>query len=329
VPLTPQEREAIATLVSGNTAFAVALYRELAAEAGNVCFSPYSLSSVLSMTYAGARENTATQMKGTLHFELEQPQLHSTFKVLNRELANAARKTNQKLTIANGIWLTGKDVSPDFKNLVQKNYDAEIFDGDVDDINKWVKDKTEGKLEKIIDTLDPNAAFILLNTLYFKGVWADPFSRHQTYKDAFQLRSAEPIFTDFMHQTETRKLFSAKDFQAIELPYQGNLMSMVVILPHEVDGLAALEAQLTDESLHQWLTELDHALHSEVRVSMPKFTLQTGYDLVPACKKLGIHDAFAMGNADFRGMRTPDVPWISMLNFGTCTSRFSCETLCK
>src|SRR5665647_286508 len=135
----PSSRE---SLVQGNTDFAVQLYRELGAQEGNLFFSPYSVSSALGMTYAGARGNTEKEMKDVLHFPFDQAQLHPAFKSLNRELAATAQKSGQKLSIANALILTGGNVSGGFKTVLKDSYDAEIFGGGLDAINGWVKRKT-------------------------------------------------------------------------------------------------------------------------------------------------------------------------------------------
>ena len=116
-------------LIDGNNAFATNLYCELKKKEGNIFFSPYSVSSALGMTYAGARQNTAAEMKETLHFELDQARLHSSFKRLSDELRANACRSDQKLRIANGLCLTGGSVTNDFSALLKENYDAEVFSG--------------------------------------------------------------------------------------------------------------------------------------------------------------------------------------------------------
>jgi serpin B len=303
------------TLVKGNSAFAVKLYRELGTPGGNLFFSPYSVSSALAMTYAGARENTAGEMKEALQFQLDQIQLHSAFKSLNQELVANARKTDQKMNIANGLCLTGGDVSKEFKALLKENYDAEFFAGGIDRINGWVKRKTEGKIEKILETLDPNSVCVLLNAIYFKGTWESQFKDNQTHEAPFRLSSKEQVTASLMYQKSEYRLLTKKDFQAIALPYKSESLSMIVLLPQDVDGLAELEKQLTVETLMQWLAELDKESIRETELFIPKFKMETGYDLVRPCKELGMRDAFDTGGkADFRGMGWPKGElWISQI----------------
>lgn len=300
--LAAEETTSAETLAAGNRTFAVKLYRELSGTNGNLFFSPYSISSALGMTYVGARENTAAEMARALEFAATPEQLPAAFKNLNADVQANARKGGQKLNIANGLCLTGGDVSKDFKALLQGSFDAELFAGGLDKINGWVKEKTEGKIEKILEKLSPNSVCVLLNAIYFKGNWASQFKREATQDAPFRMGPVTEAKVPLMYQKGHYKLLEKDSFQAVVMPYSGNTLSMVVLLPKAVDGLAALEKTLTVETLAQWLGEADKQAEREVQVFMPRFKLATGYDLVPPCRALGIQDAFASGKADFCGM---------------------------
>ena len=311
----PIPESPIETLVHGNHAFAVKLYRELGASEGNLFFSPHSVSTALGMTYAGARGNTAEEMKTALEFHLDPLRLHPTFKNLNQELTANARKTGQKLTIANGLVLTEGDVGKPFKALLRENYDAELFAGGIEKINGWVRAKTEGKITKILERLDPNSVCVILNAVYFKGAWEHRFEEEATHDAPFHLSSTEEVTARFMVQRSPVNLLTKPDFQAIVIPYQRAAFSMILLLPEKVDGLAELENHLSPESLRKWLTELERAPVRETELFLPKFKLETGYDLVPPCKAMGMRDAFdASGKADFQGMGWPKGDlWISRI----------------
>lgn len=302
-------------LARGNRAFAVKLYQQLAVAGGNLFFSPFSISSALGMTCAGARENTAAEMQTALSFGQGEEHLHDSFRQLNQKLAAASGSNGQKLNIANGICLTGGDVSGEYKALLQKYYDAELFSGDLEKINDWVKTKTEGKIEKILEMLDADSVCVLLNAIYFKGIWASQFGKDQTREISFRLSEKDKIEVPFMYQKGSFRLVEKQDFQAIALPYQGSSLAMIVMLPRPVDGLASLEKDLNPDQVEEWLAELDSASTQDVDLYLPKFKLETGYDLVPACTALGMKDAFATdGSADFSGMGLPKGQlWISQI----------------
>jgi serpin B len=303
------------TLVKGNTAFAVRLYRDLGASPGNLFFSPYSISSVLGMAYAGARENTAKEMKDVLELQLDNTHLYSATQHVKQEIQANAQGAGQKLRIANGLCLTGGQVSDAFRTILEENYDAEFFSGGVDKINGWVKRKTEGKIDMILEQLDPHSVCVLLNAIYFKGTWQTQFEKQATREGPFQLSGGKAVTVPFMYQKSEYRLLTKNDFQALELPYKNKAISMIILLPREIDGLTQLEEQLTVESSRRWLEELDEKSAREVIVFMPKFKLGTEYDLVPSCRELGIKDAFdSGGKADFRGLGWPEGElWISQI----------------
>jgi len=292
----------IKTLARENTTCALKLYGKLAATEGNLFFSPYSISSAMGMTYVGARENTAAEMAEALGFTATPEQLPGAFKRLNAAVQASVHKGGHKLNIANGLCLTGGDVSKEFKAVLRDSFDAEIFRGLLDKINGWVKEKTRGKIEKILEELSPDSVCVLLNAIYFKGTWASQFKREATKDAPFRTAADKQVTVPLMYQTGPFKLLEKDAFQALVMPYSGKTLSMVIILPRAVDGLAALEKKLTAETLTQWLAEADKQPEREAQVSVPRFQLATSYDLIEPFKALGIKDAFMPSVADFRGM---------------------------
>ena len=280
----------------------MSLYGKLAPTEGNLFFSPYSISFALGMTYAGARDNTAAEMAKALEFAATPEHLPAAFKSLNKAVQASVRNGGHNLNIANGLCLTGDDVSKDFKAVLRDNFDAEFFAGGLDKINGWVKEKTEGKIDKILEELSPNSVCVLLNAIYFKGNWASQFKREATQNAPFRPATGKEVTVPLMYQKGQFKLLEKDAFQAIVMPYSGKTLSMVIILPKAVDGLAALEKTLTAETLAQWLAEADKQPEREAQVFVPRFKLETGYDLIPPCQALGIKDAFAGDRADFGGM---------------------------
>lgn len=285
----------------GNAGLAVQLYRELGAQEGNLFFSPYSISSAMGMTYAGARGETAAQMKSTLQFRLEQAGLNSGFRSLNKVLGENAKASGQKLSIANALVLTGGNVSDAYRKILTTYYDAGIFRGGLEEINGWVKTKTEGKIDRILEQLSANSVCVILNAIYFKGVWESQFDKKLTFDGPFKLPGGTEAKTPFMHRKAEFKLLDEKGFQALSLPYKGKTLSMVVLLPKTVDGLAGLEDALYAEDLKGWLAKLDKQRGQKVSVYLPKFKLETKYDLGAPFQKMGMKDAFSP-SADFSGM---------------------------
>jgi serpin B len=303
-PAAPAAQSPSPPLAKGNNTFAVQLYRELAAKPGNLFFSPYSVSTALGMAYAGARGQTAEQIAQALHFQMDQARLNKAFKRVSKDLLTDARKNGNTLNIADGLSLTGGPVSSQFKATLQNDYDAELFSGGVERINSWVRRKTEGKIDSIIDQLSPNSVCVILNAIYFKGLWSIPFSKNLTRNEPFNVSSTKQVRVPLMYRREKLKMLDAKDFQAVSIPYVGNDLSMVILLPATTEGLAELEKRMSAAKLGEWLEKLDSLPVREVDLYLPRFTMETSYDLKPALMKMGMKLPFEK-SADFSGMRTP------------------------
>ncbi|NLC70135.1 MAG: serpin family protein, partial [Desulfuromonadaceae bacterium] len=252
------------------------------------------------------RGATERQMAEILHFEPGQAELHHTFGDVNRQLTATARDSGQKLNIANALVLTGGGIAKDYKDLLKTTYDAEVFRGNLAAINAWVLDKSEGRIEKILEELSRDSVCTILNAVYFKGSWQNRFPKEDTVDAPFQVSQQQQVRVPFMHrQRKAFSLLRKTDFRALSIPYEGEALDMVVLLPHAVDGLAALESRLTGENLAQWLDELDARSPEKVELGLPKFRLETSYDLVPPLKNLGMKAPFSKEIADFSGMGWP------------------------
>ncbi len=289
-------------LSKGNQATAGDFYQQLAATQGNIFFSPYSVSSALAMVTSGARGDTEAEMRKVLHFELPQAGIPDAFSQLHAAMLKANGNGGPKLHIANALCQTGKTVNADYRKLLKDGYNAEIFSGDLAAINDWVKKQTQGKIEKILEQLSPNSACVLLNAIYFKGDWALAFDKELTAKSPFHLGDGTSTEVEMMRNEKNYRLLTIPGARLLEIPYTGNSMSMVVILPDAVDGLAALEKQCTADNLSQWLAQLQQAPSPKTRLFLPKFKLETSYDLIPTCRALGMTKAFNFATADFSGI---------------------------
>lgn len=301
------------SVAQGNTELAVDLYRDLGRQQGNLFFSPLSISSALAMTYAGAREDTAAQMKKTLHFELEQSGLNSAFRSLTLKLSESARKSDQKLSIANALVLTGGRMSEAYQKTLRTYYNAEVFGGDLGAINAWVKGKTEGRIPSILDQLSANSVCVILNAIYFKGTWDVQFDTLRTRNEVFATSTGARVKTPLMYRKDNCKLIEQDGLQVISLPYKGKSLSMVVVLPRQAGGLPDFESKLNAAAVRELLAKLDKQHERQVTVYFPKFKMETRYDLVGSFQKMGMKDAFTR-QADFTGMgwRKGDL-WIGQI----------------
>ena len=296
-------------LMNGNTAFALDLYDELREDEGNLFFSPYSISTALAMTYAGARGNTEKQMAQVLHFTVPQDQLHPAFASMEAALKAIQEKGDVELRVANALWPQKDYVFlKEFLELTKKYYGSAITPLDYKTaheaarrtINSWVERKTNEKIKDLIPegVLDALTRLVLTNAIYFKGNWATQFDKNRTEDAPFHLLSGQSVQTPLMHQKQTCGYAEFEGLQVLELPYVGDDLSTVVLLPREVDGLTELEDGLTMENLEKWTKQLRE---EKVSIFLPKFTMTSQFQLEKTLGSMGMPDAFS-SNADFSGM---------------------------
>ena len=296
-------------VVEGNNEFALELYAKLRVQQGNLFFSPYSISTALAMTWAGARAETEKQMARVLHFTLPQERLHKAFCGLQTRLNAPDKGRSYELNVANALWgQKGEGFLEEFLGLVKTNYGGGLNEVDFvqaaeaarQTINAWVEKETNGKIKDLIgkSVLDRMTRLVLTNAIYFKGNWARQFEKDRTKDGPFTLLSGGKVDVPMMNQTAEFNYMEAEDLQGLELPYVDDELSMIILLPREVDGLGELEKTLTAERLSQWLAGLHKR---KVIVSVPKFRMTSKFGLADVLKSMGMTDAFC-GVADFSGM---------------------------
>jgi len=273
-----------ALLVEGNSAFAFELYQALREQEGNLFYSPHSISVALAMTYAGARGETAQQMAATLRFLLEQDRLHPAFNWLDAELAKRGEGAQGKdgegfrLNIVNAIW-GQKDYEflSDFLDVLAENYGAGLrildFINETEEsrlaINNWVSDQTEGRIKDLIPqgVITWLTRLVLTNAIYFNAAWAYPFDEDMTADGPFYLIDGGQVTVPMMKQTESFGYTDGEGYQAVELLYDGDELSMVIILPE--DG----QFEVFEEGLQaQQVCDIIGGLQlTEVALTMPQF----------------------------------------------------------
>jgi len=299
----------VAALVSGNNQFAFDLYSRLAGqEEGNLFFSPYSISSALAMTYVGARGNTETQMRDVLHFPVAQDRLHAAFGNVVGVL-NGSQDAYQ-LSVANRLWgQQGYPFLADFVDTTAQHYGAQMarvdFIGHTEQtrqtINQWVEDQTQQKIKDLIPAgaLNPSTRLVLTNAIYFKGDWKYQFDPELTQEAPFQITPDRQFTVQMMHQQSEFRYAALGNFQMLEMPYTGEDLSMLALLPNEPDGMGELESWLNAERLDQSIGQL----HSrDVSVFLPKFEITRKFGLKPELASMGMTDAFTPGAADLSGI---------------------------
>lgn len=312
VTVPPEDLKA---LVDGNNEFAFDLYKQLAKKHnGNIVFSPYSISSALAMTYAGARGETAEQMAKVLHFTLPQEKLHPAFAQLNWQLQSDKDKPYE-LFVANALWgQKGFGFQKEFLKLARDSYGAGLrevdFSGNPDaarkKINSWGAKCTKEKIPELLGPGDihTNVKLVLANAIYLKAGWYLQFSKKETAEGAFEVSPGEKVSVPMMHQYQKLNCHSAAQFQLLELPYKGQRLSMVLLLPAKRHGLA--ELSLSGADLTSAISKLKPYM---ANVTLPRFKFASHQDLNESLKGMGMPLAFSQA-ADFSGLSADNSLWI-------------------
>jgi serpin B len=309
-PLGSRVAADIAKVVQGNNAFALDLYHRLRQEDGNLFYSPYSISTALAMAYAGARGETAEEMARVLHFSLDGKRLHPAFSELIRETNGRGLPRDYQLSVAQSLWGdAGLLVHSDFQELIRGNYGPGLRRVDFrhqheiarQRINHWVEERTNDKIKELLQqgNIDEATRMVLVNAIYFKGAWQNPFEEAATEKNGVFHTLGKTVKAALMHQTEHLRYAEAEGCQAVELPYEGGDLSMVVVLPREKDGLGKLEQSLTSQTLDGLLSKLESR---DVAVTLPRFKLTARFELAKQLAAMGMPRAFDRFKADFSGI---------------------------
>jgi serpin B len=305
----------VAELVVGSSAFAFDLYQAVREENGNLFYSPYSISMALAMTYAGARGETEQQMADTLHFTLPQDRLHPAFNALDLELASRAEGTEGqdeegfRLDIVNSIWgQSNHSFLPEFLDVLAKNYGAALrlldFENAPEEsrqvINEWVSDQTEGRIKDLIPqgAINELTRLVLANAIYFNAAWSHPFEEEQTRDGTFHLLDGSQVTVPMMQQTEYFGYTEGDGYQAVELPYTGEKVSMVILLP-AAGRFEEFEKPLDAERVEAIVKDF---VQTNVALTMPKFEFDSSFQLADTLAGMGMPDAFSPETANFSGM---------------------------
>jgi serpin B len=303
----PQGDSLMHEVVQGNNQFAIDIYARLRQQPGNLFLSPYSLSTALAMTYAGARGETTEQMVKVLHFDITPDRLHPAFEALIRQV-NGGKGRSYRLSVANALWgQEGDPFLPEFLRLLADRYGAGLRRVDFRSteqarrtINAWVEEQTGGKIKDLLKPPDlgRDTSLVLTNAIYFKGDWASPFPKGATRDETFTVTGDEQVPVPMMHRAGHFNYLDSGGFQALELPYAGDALSIVVLLPKRVDGLTEFEGGLSAKGLADWLAGLRPR---RVDVALPRFRIEARFELKRVLSAMGMPVAFG-GDADFSGI---------------------------
>ncbi|XP_069814206.1 leukocyte elastase inhibitor [Dendropsophus ebraccatus] len=305
------------SLSSACTNFSLDLFKKLCYNHpnGNIFYSPLSISAALAMILLGARGKTAEQLSKVLHFDTVQD-IHSNFQSLNAQINK--KSSSHTLNLANRLY--GEQTFnflPEFLSSIQRLYQAELgtvdflstFEAARKEINKWVSEQTQGKIPEILTEglVNGNTKLVLVNAIYFKGDWAEKFNPEHTTEVPFRLNKNEQKPVKMMYHMKKLPFNYIPELSCriLELPYVGNKLSMIVLLPDNIEdettGLQKLEKEISLENLQEW-TRPENMYPTDVHVHLPKFKLEESYKLKSTLSALGMADIFNSSCADLSGL---------------------------
>ena len=296
-------------IIEANNRFAINLYSQYKSEEGNIFFSPFSISTAMAMVYEGAEGKTAKEIKSVFGF----PKYDNSRRNQYSNLLSEINKKDKEyaLNTANALWAEqdfqfldeyittveeyygGKTTNLDFKN----EWEASRLI-----INNWVEDKTNDKIKDLLpeDVIDADTRLVLTNAIYFKAKWLIQFDTDKTSDENFRVNPDKSIKVPMMQRTDRKSIFNYtqnEDLQILEMPYAGEDLSMLILLPLD-DDIEALENSFTIEKLTEWKKSLRRR---KVNIYIPKFKFETKYFMKNTLSDLGMPTAFT-NSADFSGM---------------------------
>ncbi len=298
-----------AILLEGNNDFAFSLYSVLKdAKEGNLFYSPYSISLMMAMAFAGAQGETAQQMADAMRYELSPDKLHAAFNYLSLQLANRTSDASDfELDIVNDIW-GQKDYKflDAYLDILAQNYGAGLraldFIKDPDGARKIINDYIYEQTNELIPDLIPEGVInnltrmVLTNAIYFKAEWKSKFNKDSTRDGVFKLLDRRQVTVPMMSQRSFFKFASGEGWKAIELPYLGEQIAMDIVLPEDFSDF---EGSMDADKISRILADMES---KDIQLSMPKFKFASDFDLKEALSILGMPIAFDAARADFSGI---------------------------
>ncbi len=299
-------------VVDGSNQFAVDLHQVAAADGGNVFFSPFSITAALSMVYGGAEGDTEQQIADAMHVGIDEAAWHDNLGALADDLSGEKYR-GYTLYTGNAVWgQRGENFRTEYLGVLEDAYHAPMEPVDFEanpegarkEINRWVDQQTKGHIDELFKGGDitDRTKLVLSNAIYFKADWEDQFDPKSTRTRDFWITEETSVQAEIMHRTGNLRGADLEGLKVVELPYQDDEISLVLVVPDELDGLAELEAALTGAELDGWLAEVGSQYGT---VGLPKLEMKLELPLKETLQELGIVDGFERDLADFSGVIDP------------------------
>lgn len=306
----------IPNIIENNNQFAFNIYNQLGKTSENIIFSPLSITSALAMTYIGAKNNTFEEFGKTFNFNRNIDAFSKEYFYLFNSFQN--KKSDIQFYNANSLWIQNKLViNPEFLDLNKNYFSSSLNYTDFikepeksrHTINQWVEENTKKKITNLLNpsAIDNTTRLVLVNALYFKGPWKDKFSKEKNIESDFQVGRNKFEKSIYMNRFITSFYFSDKNVQIVDIPYADEKTSLMIILPKSFKKLKKVERKLNYEYYSNYI---QHKEKKRINLFLPKFSIESEFDLNQTLSELGIQDAFT-GAADFSGITNTERLYIS------------------
>lgn len=303
-------------IIESNNRFAFNFYQKLNEADKNFVFSPASITSAMAMTYIGAKNNTFEEIRNTFYFNDDLIEFSKDY--IHLLEFDESYKGDLRFFNANSLWVQkGLSIKQNFLDINKEyflsslNYTDYIRTPEKSrlEINKWVEEKTNKKITNLLlpSTIDKSTRLVLVNAMYFKSPWRDKFNKENNIEANFQIDKTKFVNTIFMNRFINTGYYSDKCVQIIDIPYADSDFSLMIILPKSYNDFEKLEKELNYDYY------INYILKNEIKrvdLFLPKFNIESEFDLNKALYKMGIHDAFT-GKADFSGITDAEKLFIS------------------
>jgi serine protease inhibitor/membrane protease YdiL (CAAX protease family) len=302
--------------IQGNNAFAFDLYAKLKGTSGNLCFSPYSLSSAIALPFMGSKGATQSDMRIVMHYLNKADQVIEIYGILDKLYTTPwyLGQNESRLFLGNSLWLQ-RDIKilPAFLDSIPAFYRPAIkivdfirnSEGARLNINEWVREKTQGRIAKQVgkEDVSRNTEMLVISSIFMKGVWSIPFNPSLSKESPFFIDRLTTGSVNMMLTSGKFRLYKTNEFTLLEIPYRPNFkgiptFALMIVLPASNFGLASIEQKFYLEQWNSWVAQLRE---EGVVVSLPAFSFLQSFDLSSLLKGMGMSFAFS-DQADFTGL---------------------------
>lgn len=303
-------------IIESNNKFSFDIYKELKNSNENFIFSPASITSAMAMTYAGSKNNTLTEISNTFYFNNNLSEFHKDF--YNLSQFSIKKSNNIQFYNANSIWIQkDMELKSEYLKINKQYYSTSAILTDFKNnhelsrknINNWVEKNTQNKITNLLkpSSIDNSTRLVLVNALYFKGAWKKQFKKDNNSIEVFQIGKSDFVDRTFMKTEINSWYYQDKYTEIIDIPYSDKKYSLMIILPKSYKKLKKVEKKFNYD---YYLNYTQNKKKKRIKLTIPKFNIETDFDLNKTLEKMGIKDAFN-SSADFTGITESEKLYIS------------------